>query len=195
MKEKLFNLELFSPEFAVFPKMVFKQQFDYHYFLTFNDWFDDAYEYKMLQMFLEAINEPFLYCAVPDFEQCPTLKIDVSKSHAHFKSRYLMEDQPEHSCANIGLRISPTGFWYGESTDWAMVSDLTNNIMIVGLQHDAAMNFRADFGGNFFGIEQVIQNMEEFHHTIMKSRNPDAAFAEMDDKLEILERYKNIKAK
>jgi hypothetical protein len=50
------------------------------------------------------------------------------------------------------LQINPTRFWFGASADWAMVSDLTNNIIIVGLDHDAVLNFRADFDGKYFDI-------------------------------------------
>jgi hypothetical protein len=190
MKEKLFNLPLFNPEFAVFPKMVFKEVFDYHYFMFSNHWFDSEEDFNMLRIFMEAINEPYLYCAVPDFDNCPDLKIDMSLGHVNFKSQYLMQDQAEHPYHNIGLRISSTGFWWGDSGDWAMVSDLTNNIMIVGCKPDVSLNFRADFGGKYFGIEKVIQNMEEFHHILEKRQNPEVKYAEMDGKLEVIERYK-----
>jgi hypothetical protein len=190
MKNKLFNLDLFNPDFAVFPKMVFKERFEHYYFMTFNDWFHQAFDYKMLQMFLEAINEPYLYCAVPDFYNCPTIKIDVSKSHAYFLKRYLLEDRPKHPHYHIGLRVSPCGFWYGKSMDWAIVSDLTNDIMIIGLKPAAALNFRADFGGKYFDIEQVIHNMENLHYILQKRQDPTATWVEMDDKLAIIEQYK-----
>lgn len=190
MKEKLFNLPLFSPKFSVFPKMVFNEKFDYHCFMVFNDWFDTFEDFDMLRVFMEAINEPYLYCSVPDFYNCPDLKIEMRLGHTNFKIQYLMQDQPEHINHNIGLRISPIAFWYGDSGDWAMVSDLMNNIMIVGCKADAALNFQADFRGKYFGIEQVIKDKEYIHNFFEKRKNPAAEYAEMDGKLEIIERYK-----
>jgi hypothetical protein len=190
MKEKLFNLHLFSPKYSVFPKMVFKEKFDYHYFMVFNDWFDAYEDFDMLRVFMEAINEPYLYCAVPDFYNCPDLKIDISIGHANFKIQYLMQDQPEHSNHNIGLRISPIGFWYGQSSDWAMVGDLMNNIMIIGCKADSALNFRADFDGKYFDIEQVIKNKEYVRNFFEKRKNPEAEYVEMDDKKAIIKLYR-----
>jgi hypothetical protein len=189
MKEKLFNLHLFNPKFAVFPKMVFKEAFDYHYFMDFNHWFDSEEDFNMLRIFMEAINEPNLYCAVPDFDNCPDLKIEMCLGHANFKRQYLMQYQTAHPNHNIGLRISSTGFWYGESCDWAMVSDLTHDIIIIGCKSAAALNFRADFEGKYFGIEKLIQNMEDFHHTLEKSQNPAAEYAELDNKKAIIKLY------
>ncbi len=187
MKEKLFNLHLFNPKFAVFPQQVFKEKFDFHYFMYFNGWFNDAPDFDLLRVFLEAINEPFLYCSVPDFYNCPDIAIDMSLGHSNFVSQYLMEGYTGHINQHIGLRISPEGFWHGKSCDWAMVSDVTNDIIMVGLKADAALNFRADFEGKYFDIKQVIQNMEEFEFTMKKRQNPNAEYIEMDGKLEIIE--------
>jgi hypothetical protein len=81
IKEQLFNLELFNSDFAAFPKMVFKKVFDCHCFMRFNDWFCDVEDYRMLQVFLMAINEPVLYCAVPEFYNCSDVAIDLTKTH------------------------------------------------------------------------------------------------------------------
>jgi hypothetical protein len=194
-KELLFNLDLFNPsdsnapsENSVFPQMVFKQQFDCHLFMRFNDWFNNEVEYKMLQVFLESINEPYLYCSVPELHNCPDIKIDVKKSHKDFVRKYTMENKPNHPNHRIGLRRSATGFWYGKSPDWAMVSDLHNNIIIVGLCHAAALNFRADFGGKYFGIEKVIDNIEQIH-SFLNRNNPDATYPLINNNKEMMERY------
>jgi hypothetical protein len=155
MKNKLFNLNLFSLEHTVFPKMVFKKKFDTHLFMNLEDWFDNAEDYRDLQCFLQAINEPYLYCAVPDFYNCPDLKIAVTKSHAEFVAVYTTNKKDKNN--PIGMRISPEGFWYGQSGDWAIVSDLTNNIFIVGLNRDAALNFKADFPDKYFDAKGYIE--------------------------------------
>jgi hypothetical protein len=135
--------------------------------------------------FLEAINERNLYCAVPKCYQLPDLKIEHGRGYQHFINEYTFANQLNE----IGLRISPTGFWYGESLDWAIVSDLTNNIYIVGLKHDAALNFKADFSGQYFDIHQVIKNMEEANLIFGKVENLDFEFTKIDNKVGIIEQY------
>jgi hypothetical protein len=190
LKEKIFNLHLFNQKFAVFPQQVFREIFDFHYFMNFNDWFSHEDDFIALKIFLEALNEPYLYCAVPEFYNCPDLKIDMSLGLEIFESEYLLRNYDGHINQNIGLRICPEALWYGESGDWAMVSDFTNDIVIVGCKSDAALNFRADFDGKYFGIEKVIQNMEEFQYELQKTNNPLAKYAEMDNKQSIIEAYK-----
>ncbi len=123
--------------------------------MNLEDWFDNAEDYHDLQCFLQAINEQYLYCAVPDCYNCPDFRIDISKSHAEFTAAYMTSY--DETSAPIGMRISPEGFWYGESGDWAIVSDVINNIFIVGLNHDAALNFKADFPEKYFDAHAYIQ--------------------------------------
>jgi hypothetical protein len=155
MKKTLFNLDLFSLEKTAFPRMVFKKKFDTHLFMNLEDWFNNAEDYHDLQCFLQAINEPYLYCAVPDFYNCPDFKIDITKSHAAFVEAYTTNEKEEGK-PTIGMRISPEGFWYGQSGDWAIVSDLVNNVFIVGLTHDAALNFKADFPNKYFDAHKYL---------------------------------------
>jgi hypothetical protein len=185
IKNQLFDLELFNPDFSVFPKQVFKEKFDEYLFMNLEDWFNNEADFNCLHFFLEAINEPHLYCSVPEFFQLPDLKIDHNKGYQHFIDEYTFAGKPNE----IGLRISPTGFWYGESLDWAIVSDLTNNMFIVGLKSHAALNFKADFSGQYLGIHQVIKNMEEANFILGKSENPDFEYAEIDNKNEVILRY------
>jgi hypothetical protein len=155
MKKALFNLELFNPKTTVFPKMVFKKKFDTHLFMNLEDWFNNAEDYNDLQCFMQAINEPYLYCAVPDFYNFPDLKFDISKSHAEFVAAYTTNKKDKTN--PLGMRNSPEGFWYGQSGDWAIVSDLMNNIYIVGLNRDAALNFKADFPDKYFDANEYIK--------------------------------------
>lgn len=185
IKNQLFDLELFKPDFAVFPKQVFKEKFDEYLFMNLEDWFNNEDDFNCLHFFLEAINEPFLYCAVPEFYQLTDLKIDHKKGYRHFIDEYTFANRPNE----IGLRISPTSFWYGESLDWAIVGDLTNNIFIVGLKNHAALNFKADFSGQYFDTHQVIENMEEANFILGKAENPDFGCVEMDNKKDILSVY------
>ncbi len=157
-KEKLFNLHLFSKSKTAFPHMVFKTKFDCHLFMNIEDWFHNEQDYRDLQCFLEAINEPFLYCAVPEIYNCADLKIDIKSTHKEFLNSYLQNTNDE---LEIGLRISPEGFWFGKSDDWAIVSDVINNIFIVGLNKDAALNFKADFPGKYFDAKEYINRQIE----------------------------------
>ncbi len=154
MKEKLFNLHLFNLNKTVFPKMVFKKKFDTHLFMNLEDWFNQKEDYRDLQCFLQAINEPYLYCAVPDVYNCEDLKFDITKTHTEFVAAYTTDKKYQNN--PIGLRVSPEGFWYGENGDWAIVSDLINNIFIVGLNKHAALNFKADFPNKYFDAQEYI---------------------------------------
>jgi hypothetical protein len=155
IKKTLFNLELFNPKTTVFPKMVFNKKFDTHLFMNLEDWFDNAEDYRDLQCFMQAINEPFLYCAVPDFHKMPDLKFDISKSHAEFVAAYMSKTNDVND--DLGMRLSAEGFWYGQSGDWAIVSDLLNNVFIVGLNRDAALNFKADFPDKYFDAHEYLK--------------------------------------
>jgi hypothetical protein len=155
MKKALFNLELFNPKTTVFPKMVFRKKFDTHLFMNIEDFFNNAEDFRDLQCFMQAINEPYLYCAVPDFLKIPDLKFDISKSHAEFVAAYM--SNPKDKTDPLGRRHSAEGFWYGQNGDWAIVSDLINNVFIVGLNRDAALNFKADFPDKYFDAQVYIK--------------------------------------
>ncbi len=189
IKNQLFNLHLFNPDFAVFPDQVFKEKFDEYIFMNLEDWFNNADDFNCLHFFLEAINEPFLHCAVPEYYKLPNLKIDHAKGLQHFIDEYTFANKLTSNENKIGLRISPTGFWYGESLDWAIVSDLTNNIYIAGLKHAAALNFKTHFSGKYFDIHQIIKNLEEANFILGKAANSNFEYAEIDHKAEIIERY------
>jgi hypothetical protein len=191
IKTQLFNLHLFNPDFTVFPQQVFKEPFDEYAFMNLEDWFNNEDDYNCLRYFLQAINEPYLYCAVPEYCNCPDLKIDTTKNHKEFLDEYLLANTGDKN--EIGLRISPAGFWYGQSLDWAMISDVTNHIYIIGLKHDAALNFKADFAGQCFTIEQIIKNIEAANFILNKNDDPDFEYVEMDNKKEIIERYSGSK--
>jgi hypothetical protein len=155
MKNKLFNLKAFNRKTTVFPKMVFKKKFDVHLFMNLEDFFNNAEDYNDLQCFMQAINEPYLHCAVPKFYDFPDLTFDISKSHTEFVAAYTAN--PKDKNDPLGMRNSPEGFWYGDSGDWAIVSDLINNIYIVGLNRDAALNFKADFPNKYFDANEYIK--------------------------------------
>lgn len=187
IKAALFNLSLFNPKTTVFPKQVFNEPFDEYLFMNLEDWFNKEDDYNCLCIFLQAINETYLYCSVPDFYHCPDLKITVTTPHASFIDAYVLKSAGNE--AGVGLRISPAGFWYGQSMDWAMVSDLTNNIYIVGLKRDAALNFKADFAGRFFDIHQLLTKMEKTNFLLGKSNDPDFKYQHMENKDKIIKDY------
>lgn len=162
IKTQLFNLELFNPKFTVFPKQVFRENFDVYLWMNLEDWFHDEDDFNRLHFFLESINEPFLYCSVPAHHHLPDLKIDHNRGYQHFVDEYCFTNRPKAREQPIGLRTSPEGFWYGANLDWAIVSDLINNIFIVGLKHHAALNFRADFGEKCFDLQ--LKSSKEFRN-------------------------------
>jgi hypothetical protein len=82
-------------------------------------------------------------------------KFDISKSHAEFVSAYMTN--PKDKNDPIGMRNSAEGFWYGQSGDWAIVSDLLNNVFIVGLNRDAALNFKAYFPDKYFDAHEYLK--------------------------------------
>jgi hypothetical protein len=72
---------------------------------------------------------------------------------------------------------------------FTIVGDLTNSIYIVDLKHDAALNFKADFSGQYFDIRQVIRNIQAANFIVGKSSNHDFEYAEPNNKIEFIKRY------
>jgi hypothetical protein len=177
--QALFDLELFRPRVTAFPQQVFRKKFDRHLFLHFNDWFHDAADYQQLQQFVKLLGDEFFYMAAPHFYLLNPVKFSVNCSHAEFisGSTYSDDEELRHLAENIGLRLSPENFFYSDSQTWVMVSDLTNNVMIVGLMENAIDPFQVAFAGKYFDIQVVLKNIEEFINQI---KEPDTELTILD---------------
>jgi hypothetical protein len=161
----LFKVELFSPQNALFPKQVFRKVFDKYLFLSFNDWFDELEDYEKLHDFCQLVKEHFFYADAPSFYLLNPVKFSSDCTHLDFVNgfTYVSKDgEAEHSAKNIGLRLSPETFIYGESLTWAMLNDLTHNIIIVGLDDIVLDAFKSSFHGKYFDIHEVIRKLETF---------------------------------
>lgn len=68
-----------------------------------------------------------------------------------------------------------------------MVSDLTTNVMLLGVKYEATLNFRADFSGKYFNIKQQIEKMEQLDFQLGKIiQRENVEFSRLVNKEEIM---------
>jgi hypothetical protein len=161
----VFNLDLFNPQNALFPRQVFRKHFSSHLFLDFNDWFNEDKDYKKLQGFCQGIKEPTFFADAPTFYLLNPVQFSANCTHADFVKGFTYtfdREIAEHPAQNIGLRLSSETFLYGESLTWAMVNDLTHNVIIVGLESSVLDVFKSSFHERYFNIHEVIHRLEAF---------------------------------
>jgi hypothetical protein len=182
--KQLFVCDEFPPGVAIFPRQVFRKAFDTHLFLTFNDWFDNSIDHQYLQSFVRLLGDKFYYADVPSCYLLNPVKFSVDCSHSDFVTgfNYALSDDRTNP-QNLGLRLSPTSLIYSDSQTWAMASDLTHNIVIVGLEAKAVESFQTAFDGNYFDIHEVIRRLEEFMSVLSKDK------ATMDSTESLIQRY------
>lgn len=178
-ERNLFEVDAFVPGYAAFPQQVFHKLFSRNFFLDFNDWFNESDDYARLQTFLQQLEEPFCYASVPLFYLLNPVQFSPACSHSDFVNgfTYNSADNQNDPASGVGLRLSSQTFIYGESQTWAMVSDLTHNIIIVGLDESAVPSFESSFADQYYDIRQVIANLEA------------AQGAKMDDATSLIARY------
>jgi hypothetical protein len=167
VEKSLFEMDLFNPQNALFPEQVFRKKFDKYFFLDFNDWFNEKEDYKRLQEFCQLIKEPFFFATAPTFYLLNPVKFPLDCTHIDFVKGFTYVFDDEHLARNIGLRLSPETFIYGESLSWAMVNDLTHNFVIVGLDNSILNSFDSSFHEKYFDIHEVINKLENFQGSKM----------------------------
>ncbi len=161
----VFNLDRFNPQNALFPQQVFHKQFGNYLFLDFNDWFNDGVDYEKLQGFCQGIKERSFVADAPTFYLLNPARFSLDCTHADFVKGFTYafdNETAEHPAKNIGLRLSPETFLYGESLTWAMVNDLVHNFIIVGLENSVLDTFKSSFHERYFDIHEVISRLEAF---------------------------------
>jgi hypothetical protein len=160
----IFYLDRFNPQTVVFSQQVFRKAFGAYLFLRFNNWFNDPADYQRLQDFCQIIQEPTFVADAPPFYLLNPVQFTVGCPHGVFVGGFTYHadhDQINHLACGIGLRTSPETFIYGESGRWAMVNDLTHDLIIVGLESSVLEAFQASFQGQFFDIHGAIGQLEE----------------------------------
>lgn len=165
----IFDLKEFSPEEAVFPKQVFLKKFDRYYFLENQDWFSTSKSYNLLLSFVKANKSHHFYSSVPRYYLLNAIKVSVSNSVKEFVEAQTYANELG-SMSEVGLRSSPTVFYYDETKNWAMVEDITNNIIIVGVSENLVDDFKTIFKGLFSDIELYIKKLENFHGAKIDNR-------------------------
>lgn len=165
IERRIFNLDLFNTECAVFPRQVFNHRFDSYRFMVFNDWFNAAADYGSLISFLNFIGETDFYASCPHPFLVNPVAFTSEATHEEFKKGLRYGEDKEHYSKDI--LTSPETFYYGESGKWAVVLDITNNIVVVGLKAKTVDSFESAFEGKFFDTKGVIswltEGFERFH--------------------------------
>ena len=173
VEKTLFEIEQFKPEYAVFPKQVFRKRFSHYLFLTFNDWFNNGEDYSHLQRFLQALNESVFFASAPVFHLLNPVKFTADCSHQDFVKgfTYSFDGKPSSPADGVGLRLSSQSLMYGESQAWAMVHDLTHNLIIVGIEDEAYSHFKTSFSKSF-DIHGAIKQLELSQGATMDNTQP-----------------------
>lgn len=170
-ERRVFNLDLFNTETAVFPRRVFNRHFDSYRFMIFDDWFHTADDYGSLISFLNSIRETNFYASCPPPFLVNPVAFTSKATHEEFKQGIRYGHSKDHHSKDI--LTSPETFYYGESERWAIVLDITNNVYIVGLEATTIDAFESAFEGKFFDEQGVIDWLmdwfKQFHQLSAES--------------------------
>lgn len=158
IERRTFNLDLFNTECAVFPRQVFNHHFDSYRFMVFNDWFNAADDYNNLISFLKSIGETNFYASCPHPFLVNPVAFTSDATHEEFQKglRY-GQDKDNYS---KDILTSPETFYYGEKDKWAIVLDITNNIVIIGLMAFSVEPFKKAFQDKVFNAEGIVYWMQ-----------------------------------
>lgn len=145
LEREIFNLALFSPHVAVFPRNAFIG-FDLFYQLEVKDWFSAEIDFEKLILFLRKIGSDYFYASAPSFYMLNAAKIFTENSYEAYSAThaYLYE---EGSLKGLGLRKSPETFYYGKEKSWAIICDITNNVTVAGISNGVQEEFEQSFPG------------------------------------------------
>jgi|GEM_PF-3632332 hypothetical protein len=170
LERAIFNLDAFTPEKAAFPQQVFNKKFDGIYFLNFNDWFHAEDDFAKLIAFLQGIGSESFYASCPPFYGLNAIQIPVNASHKAYIEyhTYALEDGSVGK--GVGIRKSPEAFYYDDTQNWAMVGDLTHDILIVGLDDAVKEDFLEVFGNEAGDIDSVVNRLETFQGALLDNK-------------------------
>lgn len=137
--------------------------------MVFNDWFADVADYNCLINFLNATGEKVFYASCPHYFMVNPVKFTNKTKHDEFQKgiRHHIAGARPNVANEIGILVSGQTFYYGESERWAMVLDISNNLVIVGLDATTVVAFERAFEGKFFDVQGVndwfIKGFEQFY--------------------------------
>ncbi len=154
IERRLFDLDLFNTERAVFPRQAFKRRFDSYRFMIFNDWFHSLEDYDSLITFLKSIGENTFYASCPPPFLVNPVAFTIDATHEQFQQGIRYGNNKENYSKDI--LTSPASFYYGERDQWAIVLDISNNLVIIGLEATALDDFESVFEGKIFDVQRVI---------------------------------------
>jgi len=169
LERTLFRLDDFTRETALFPKPLFAKSWDYVGFLPFNDWFSSETEFAKLQQFLRASgNETFISAAPPVYD-VPAVETGIDATVSEYNEEHAMTSVPDERLRGTGLRISPEVLYYDRQGRWAMVADLTHNLLICGMDQAVVVHFQAAFG-NVKDTAMLISELESYNDGVLDQR-------------------------
>jgi hypothetical protein len=177
IERRLFSLDNFSYNQTAFSKQVFNKHFDKIFFLEFNGWFNSEEDFTKLISFVKESGSRSFIASCPPFYLLNAISVPVTSSRRDYVDNHTYSIIQEEKNRGVGIRKSPEAFYYDESEKWAMVSDLTNNIIIAGLDISLVKVFETVFEGQFQDINEFVKTLEEVRNV------------KIVDRRELLERF------
>jgi hypothetical protein len=164
IEQSIFWLEEFTKEKALFPEQVFRVIFETYVFLPFKDWFINESDYSAFTSFLKNVGEEVFFIACP-YCNLPTLEISSLASLEVYINALLFrfKDLEDTADYNSGMTRSPEVFFYGRNQNWAMVHDISHNLIVIGLKRSQYSAFTSAFGDQCMSAQSSVKYLEDLH--------------------------------
>lgn len=161
IERKLYDLDNFNPKTTAFPKPLFKKKFDKIVSLKSNDWFHSELDFNNLVAFVKSIGSDTFIASCSPYNLIAPIEVPVSASLEEYVDSHSYKSVEGHQFQGVGIRKSLETFYYDKSAKWAIVSDLTNDITIVGLEKNIVKDFKKAFEGRFTAIQLLSKKLSK----------------------------------
>lgn len=171
--------ELSSFEYSVnLLKKKFAKQFDYYFFLDWNNYFQVRNEYEALIQVLNENNDSAFFISCPQFYRMYPLKIFKECPFEIYKkaSSYTIDETKGHYMEGVGFSGKLEVFTFSEKGTWAMIHDDPNNIVIVGADNSAKVAFDKYMQQFIIELRDIVSFFEKRHQVFLNDSTKDLFF-------------------
>ncbi|MGB3005493.1 MAG: hypothetical protein WBC06_03220 [Chitinophagaceae bacterium] len=131
---EIFCTDSFSKDKAVFPENIFNKQFLNFGFVHYNDCFRNHEDFNGLIDLLKLENIKSIIISCPEFYHIIPVEVKASIDFKSFCEIISFTNVPcyDEFYKGVGYFISPEIFMYEKEKGWAMLHDITNNVIVIG---------------------------------------------------------------